>query len=275
MAAIEMIDIGSGIELAASRSGHGTTPIVFIHGYSLSLDTWERALPYFPEESFTRIAYDLRGFGASSKPATGHTMHQHAIDLKALLDVLGIDKAVLIGHSLGGAISQYFATLFPDRLLAYVSCDAFAQFNVLPGMDATKQARADSFGTPEQNRAVLEGAVSRYFDPRNSNPETLALFIEIALRASSVALRDQLIDAYTAPSIPVDKYRALTIPVLAVTGATDIVAPVQQAIDLSNEVPGSEIALIARSGHTPMWETPCEWARPIVDFLKRRVLSAA
>ena len=275
MAAIEMVDIGDGIELAASRSGYGKTPVVFIHGYSLSLDTWDRALPHFPEESFARIAYDLRGFGASSKPATGYTMHQHAIDLKALLDALGIGKAVLIGHSLGGAISQYFATLFPDRLLAYVSCDAFAQFNALPGMDATKQARADSFGTPEQNRAVLEGAVSRYFDPRNSDPETLALFIEIALRASSVALRDQLIDAYTAPSIPVDMYRELTIPVLAVTGATDIVVPVQQAIDLSNEVPGSEIALIARSGHTPMWETPYEWARPIVDFLKRRVLSAA
>ena len=270
---IEMVDIGGGVELAVRRSGHGGIPVVFIHGYSLSADTWARVLPNFPEETYTRIAYDMRGFGDSSKPEGGHTMYQHALDLHALLDRLGIGKAVLVGHSLGGAVSQYFATLHPERLLAIVSCDAFAQFNPLPGMDEAKQKRVDSFGTKEQNRAVQEGAVERYFDPRNLEADSVPLFAEIALKSSTQALRDQLIDCYVAPPLDAARFEALTMPLLALTGATDIVAPVQQAIDLSDRVPGSELAVMARCGHTPMWEMPDEWSRLVLDFLSRRVLS--
>jgi pimeloyl-ACP methyl ester carboxylesterase len=270
----QMISVGSGVDLAVRNSGRGRIPVVFLHGYSLSAETWDRVLPFFSEGTFTRISYDLRGFGDSSKPENGYTMHQHALDLHALLDRLGLEKAVLIGHSLGGAIIQRLATLHPERVLAFVSCDAFAQFNTLPGMDEAKRRRADSFGTREQNRAVLESAVARYFDPRNAERESIELFVGIALKASSAALRDQLMDAYCAPSVDVTKYEALRMPVMALSGATDVVAPVQQAIDLSDRVPESELAVIPRTGHTPMWEAPEAWARLVLDFLHRRVATA-
>lgn len=269
----EAIDIGDDVALSTLRVGEGATTVVFIHGYSMSKDCWARVLPYFPAQTYSCVAYDLRGFGDSAKPETGYTMHQHALDLAARLDALKVEKAILIGHSLGGAISQYFATMFPERTVAVVSCSAFAQFNELPGIDDARLQRANSFGTIEQNRQILERAIERYFDPRNVEPDTFARFTEIALKSSTTALRDQFIDAYAAPSIAKEKFEALAIPLLALTGANDVAVPAQHAIDLADVVPDSELAVMPRCGHTPMWERPSEWARIVLEFLDRRVLA--
>lgn len=271
---MERIDIGRGIELATVRGGEGPVRLVFIHGYSMSHESWERVLPHFPTDRYSTIAYDLRGFGWSSKPSTGHSMHQHALDLRMLLDRLEIERAVLIGHSLGGAIAQEFATLHPARLAGFVSCSALARFRPLPGLDEAKRRRAEGFGTEQENREILELAVERYFDPRNADRETLDRFVRIALQASSAALREQLIDAYTAPPLDRHAFETMRLPTLAMCGATDHVAPVENAIALCDVVPDSELVVLPRVGHTPMWEAPAAWAAAVRAFLDRRVTTA-
>ncbi|MFE3837202.1 alpha/beta fold hydrolase [Pseudogemmobacter sonorensis] len=266
-----MIPVVDGVELALWQQGHGPVPLVLLHGYSLGAGTWDRVLPLLPADRFTIYRYEQRGFGHSSKPDSGHSMTIHAHDLKALLDRLDIDRAVLAGHSLGGAISQEFATLWPGRLRAVVSCNALARHRELPGMDAAKRARIAAYGTTEQNRRVFEASVPNYFDPRNRDPETLAFFVEMALRASTAALREQLHDAYAASPLEAARFAALDLPVLALTGATDPVASPEQSIALAEAVPGSEIAIIPRAGHTPMWERPEEWTRIVLEFLARRL----
>ncbi len=273
-AALQKIAIGDGVELAVRKSGSGPVPVFFLHGYSLSMDTWDKVIEHFPANRYTRYAYDLRGFGDSSKPDQGHTMQQHAKDLAALMDRLRVPRAVLIGHSLGGAISQEFAINNPGRTLAVVTSDAFARHLPLPGANDAIRKRADSFGTVEQNREILKGAVPRYFDPRNSNPADIERFLGIALKSSSTALRDQLIDAYAAPTLDADRYRQLRVPVLAISGAVDNVVPVAQAIAVSDIVPDAEIVLVPKAGHTPMWERPDAWLRPVLDFLSRRVATS-
>lgn len=267
--------VADGVELAVRSAGAGPVPVIFLHGYSLSMDTWDKVVGKFPAARYRTVAYDLRGFGDSSKPADGHSMHQHARDLAALMDGLQIPRAVLVGHSLGGAIGQEFATLYPERVLALVSSDAFARHQPLPGASDAVRQRAQSFGTSEQNRALLQGAVPRYFDARNAQPADVERFLAIALKSSTAALRDQLLDAYAAPALDAAKYRALAVPVLAVSGATDTVVPVANAIALSDVVPGAEIALVPRAGHSPMWEQPDAWLRPVLDFLDRRVAPPA
>lgn len=270
-AELRKVAIGDGVELAVKVEGRGPVPVFFLHGYSLSMDTWDKVIGRFPAQRYTTYAYDLRGFGDSSKPATGHSMAQHARDLAALMDRLQVPRAVLVGHSLGGAISQEFATLYPQRVLALVSSDAFARHLPLPGANDAIRKRAESFGTPEQNREILKSAVPRYFDPRNANPADIEKFIGIAAKSSAAALREQLIDAYAAPTLDVARYRALRMPVLAISGAMDTVVPVAQAIALSDVVPDAELVLVPRTGHTPMWERPEAWVQPVLDFLQRRV----
>lgn len=268
---LRKVAIGGDVELAVRATEGGPVPVIFLHGYSLSMDTWEKVLPMFPTSRYTTIAYDLRGFGDSSKPPAGYTMTQHVKDLAALMDRMKIQRAVLIGHSLGGAIGQEFATTYPERTLALVTSDAFARFTVAPPVNEAIRKRADSFGTIEQNRELLKGAVPRYFDPRNQNPADIERFIAITLKASTPALRDQLIDAYAFPQIDIAKYRSLPMPVLAASGAMDNVVPANNAILISDVVPDSEILLVPRAGHSPMWERPQAWATPVLDFLSRRV----
>lgn len=268
---LRQVDIGNGVELAVRTQGQGPVPVILLHGYSLSMDTWIKVLGKFPADRYTVVRYDLRGFGDSSKPATGNNMNQHAKDLGALMDKLKLPRAVLVGHSLGGAISQEFATMHPERVLALVSSDAFARHQPLPGASEAIRKRADGFGTVDQNRELLKGSVPRYFDPRNSTPADIERFLAVTLKASTPALRDQLIDAYAAPTLDANLYRAWRMPVLAVSGAVDYVVPVAQAVALSDVVPDAEIALVPRAGHTPMWERPDAWAQPVLEFLQRRV----
>jgi alpha-methylacyl-CoA racemase len=270
----QAVALGNGATLAVDTAGDGPIPLVFIHGYSLSLKTWDRVVGRFPASRYTTIRYDLRGFGTSSKPEAGYTMAQHVADLRLLLDRLEIAKAVLIGHSLGGAITQEFALEHPNRLLGYVSSNAYARFNPLPGLSPAAQQRADSFGTPEQNRPLLEGSVVRYLDPRNATPADLAALFAMTQNASSKALRDGLIDVYTGPTLDAAKYAALAIPVLSITGTTDAVVPIAQAVALSELIPDSELALIPRAGHSPMWERSEAWTGAVLDFLSRRVTEA-
>lgn len=270
-AELRRVRVADGVDLAIKVDGRGPVPVIFLHGYSLSMETWDKVIGKFPAERYTTYAYDLRGFGDSSKPASGHTMTQHAKDLAVLMDRLNVQRAVLVGHSLGGAISQEFAAMYPDRVLAVVSSDAFARHLPLPGANDAIRKRAESFGAPEQNREILKSAVPRYFDPRNRTPEDVEKFIGIAVKGSPAALGEQLIDAYAAATLDVAKYNAFRFPVLAVSGAMDNVVPVAQAIALSDVVPDSEIVLIARAGHSPMWEQPDAWARQVLEFLARRV----
>ena len=101
-----MVKIDGGIELAVQENGHGPIPVVLVHGYSMSLATWDRVVPLFPTDKYTTYAYDLRGFGDSSKSASGFNYRQHAEDLHELLKALKIDRAVIIGHSIGGQIGR-------------------------------------------------------------------------------------------------------------------------------------------------------------------------
>src|SRR5205823_2588229 len=92
------------------------------------------------------FAYDLRGRGDSDKPEQGYSVPLHAADLAALIDVLGLDRPVLIGHSLGALIALYFAAHFPDKLSKLVLVDAGAP---LP------------WQTPEEQPAWLTASISR------------------------------------------------------------------------------------------------------------------
>ena len=262
--------IGGDTALAVGTAGHGPLPILMLHGYSLSQEGWDRVVPLFPADQLTLYAYDLRGFGASSGAQGPYRQAQHAQDVIALMDRLELEKACLVGHSLGGAISQEVTVTWPDRVFALVSCNAFARFNALPGLDEEKSNRARRVSDPTVNREVVSVSATRYLEPRNTTPADIETLTRIALSASTDALHDQLIDAYTAPALPRAAYEALRVPTLSLTGATDTVVPLAQTIDLAEAVPEAELSVMPRNGHTPMWEDPVNFARIVTEFLLRR-----
>ena len=90
--------LSSGAVLAYKTSGTGSVPMVLLHGYSLSLDAWDRVAERFP--SCTVVRYDLRGFGRSSHPGD-YGYASHVRDLSEVLDLLGLQRPVLVGPFVG------------------------------------------------------------------------------------------------------------------------------------------------------------------------------
>ena len=113
------VDVGGGLRLAWREWGEGPIPVLFIHGNLASKDWIELAARWFPED-LRVIGVDWRGCGDSDKPAAepgyaNYTMAQHAADMRAALDGLGIERCHLATHSTGGMIAAHMQLADPDR----------------------------------------------------------------------------------------------------------------------------------------------------------------
>ncbi|MGH7618694.1 MAG: alpha/beta fold hydrolase, partial [Gemmatimonadaceae bacterium] len=116
-----MIELSTQIRVRVAECGPSTgLPLVLLHGWGASLYTFRHAFERMPLRGFRVIAADLRGFGLSDKPARGgaYSFDAYAADLEALLGALGLERAVLGGHSMGGGLALHFTLTHPERVSA-------------------------------------------------------------------------------------------------------------------------------------------------------------
>jgi pimeloyl-ACP methyl ester carboxylesterase len=115
---------GPAGDINVDDGGSGGLPVLFIHGFSGNLSHWAAQLDHL-RPARRAIAMDLRGHGRSTPPATGdYAVDAQAADIRAVLDGLDLDRAVLVGHSLGGAIAISFAGSDPDRVAGLLLASA-------------------------------------------------------------------------------------------------------------------------------------------------------
>ncbi len=127
----------NSIRLHYQRTGGNKPQLVLAHGITDSGLCWGR-LAHALEDEYDCVLVDARGHGLSDKPASGYTPEDHAADLAGLIDILGLDRPVVIGHSMGGNTATALAALYPDAIRGAVLED--------PGWRAT-------MGTPEERAA--------------------------------------------------------------------------------------------------------------------------
>jgi pimeloyl-ACP methyl ester carboxylesterase len=137
--------IANDLTLHYVKWGERGTPIVAIHGLTANASCFQAFADKLSDDH-QLYAYDLRGRGDSDKPAKGYSVPIHAADLADLIDALGLERPVLIGHSLGALIALYFSTHYPDKLSKLVLVDAGAP---LP------------WSTPEEQPAWLTASINR------------------------------------------------------------------------------------------------------------------
>lgn len=104
----------NGITQHYELTGDGQQAVVWIHGIGSRLETWATTTPQFP--GFRHLTYDVRGMGESGHEDGPVSLATWARDLDALMEALGIPRAVVVGHSMGGAIAQRFTIDFPHRV---------------------------------------------------------------------------------------------------------------------------------------------------------------
>jgi non-heme chloroperoxidase len=141
-------------------------PVIFSHGWPLSADAWEDQMLFLAERGFRCIAHDRRGHGRSSQPWDGNEMNTYADDLAALVETLGLQSAIHVGHSTGGGeVARYIGR----------------------------------HGTKRVSKAVLIGAVPPLMLKTPANPGGLPMEAFDQIRAAVLADRSQFFKDLTVP----------------------------------------------------------------------------
>lgn len=266
------------VELAEARlhvrdDGPRDAPVVLmLHGFGASLHTWEpwaQAL----RDGWRVIRIDLPGHGLSGPDPTGDytDARAHAL-LLALLDRLGVERASLVGSSIGGRIAWSFAARHPERVdaLVLIAPDGFAS----PGRgygDAPKVPWAMQLARWTLPRPLLRwGLAPAYADPAVLTPALFERYYELVLAPGVRAAMVQRL-AQTVLEDPVPRLRQIGAPTLLLWGDADALIPVANADDYLAALPDARKVVLPGIGHLPHEEAPARALEPVRAFLEEHV----
>ena len=169
------------VELAICRAGEGPDPIICLHGITAQHRAFNAAARYL-EPSRGLVGVDLRGRGDSDKPESGYSLQAHAADVVRVLDHLGLESAVLAGHSMGGFVALKTALMFPDRVRALVLLDGGWPRAESPPEEMTKEGR--------QEAAALEEGLARAFKRLDMTFESPEAYLDFWFPDQNLTMED-------------------------------------------------------------------------------------
>jgi pimeloyl-ACP methyl ester carboxylesterase len=252
--------------------GETMADIVLIHGAGDSAAIWDRQV-----EALGRAhrlhALDLPGHGAR-QAESAHAEHSaNAAEVSAALERAGIERAVVVGHSMGGAVALAYALRGgpadggpPPRLRALVLVGTGARLRMHPSFleAARRRAEGAAAAPPEQAESEPIVPLERCLGPAAS-ADTLAWLRAHAGQASAQALYADFCanDAFDV----MGQLGAVAVPTLVVGGVADSMTPPKYLQYLAEAIPGARLALIDGAGHYPMVEEPDAFNRHLSAFL--------
>jgi pimeloyl-ACP methyl ester carboxylesterase len=260
---------------AEPAAGHPV--LLFVHGMAGSSETWREVLPALARD-YTVVAPDLFGHGASDKPRQDYSLGAHANVLRDLMIALRIDRATVVGQSLGGGIAMQLAYQHPqrcERLVLVASGGLGSEVSwilralTLPGAEYLMPVLFPSFVRDAGNalgrslrrlglRAPhLEEEWRSYValtEPGNRHAFVRTLHSVVDPSGQSVSAHDRL-------------YLSSSLPTLIVWGRRDRFIPVEHATAAHDAIPGSRLVIFEESGHFPHTEEPEHFVEVVAEFV--------
>src|SRR4051794_26829835 len=266
-----------GQRVTFTRAGDGPA-LLLIHGITSSSRTWRRVIAPLAERH-TVIAPDLLGHGRSGKPRGDYSLGAYASGVRDLLGVLGLPKATVVGHSLGGGIAMQFAYQFPERLDRLVLVDSgglgsevslVLRAATLPGAELVLPMLFSPL-TRGAGRLVGRG-LGRIGVKANANVAGLAEGLDSlgdadARRAfvhtarSVIDPRGQRVDARDR------LYLSRDVPTMLIWGEKDPIIPLEHGRRAHELMPHSRLEVFPRAGHFPFNDDPRRFADVLGDFI--------
>ena len=241
--------------------------MVFANSLGTDLRVWDALLPHFAGR-FRLVRYDKRGHGLSDLGGDPFSIALLADDLAALLDGLGVERAVVVGLSIGGLIAQRLAATRPDLVRALVLMDTAHKV----GTAEMWQARIDAVeagGIASIADAILERWFAAGF--RRRRADELAGWRNMLVRTPKegyvgccAAIRDADLTAST---------RALRVPTLCLVGEEDGATPPALVRELAGLIEGAGFVTVPEAGHLPCVERPAPVAAAMDDFIRERAVA--
>ncbi|MFJ3307068.1 alpha/beta fold hydrolase [Streptomyces sp. NPDC086549] len=240
------------------RDGDGV-PLVFVHGWTANRHRWDHQVAHFAEKRRV-IRLDLRGHGESSGAGV-RTIEELAKDVLALLDHLKVERFVLIGHSMGGMISQTIALSHPERVERMVLVNSISRMTYSRGRGLLMGA-----STLVPFKLFVAANIQRAFAPGYPREE-----IREYIRASADTPREVVMTLYGAMRAfdVLDRVGEIHTPTLVIHGYHDIQLPLQQMLRMAKAYPDAEVRIID-AGHELPVEKPAELTSTLDRFLTAR-----
>lgn len=249
--------------------------IVFIHGFGGSTFSWRHNVPFFASQGYRVVSLDMKGFGLSYKDFASDYSHPMQAELLAeVLDTLGVDKAHLVGHSMGTSVMLHFAHSYPEKVLAMISVDGavnldsrlvrvsallgFPPFRRIAEVFLTRYVTKDRVGrilksAYYQQDVVTTEVVDRYYN-RLVNGQwaqsLLAMTRDMSENSVTFALED------------------LQLPALILWGQNDTWVKRTDIDPWRVEIPSAEFQAIPEAGHMMMEEDPELFNNMVLSFFR-------
>jgi len=240
------------VKLRFVEAGRGT-PVVLLHGFPLSGAIWRAQLASLSTE-YRVIVPDLRGHGGSPVPAGAYTMDLLAGDVLALLDALGIDKAAILGHSMGGYAVLAAHRLAPQRFLALGMVASQAGADTDEGRQGRLKLAEKVLA--EGSQAAADAMMPKVFaEPVPADASLAATVRGLMLATTPASIASSLHGLAQRPdSFP--SLGAVRVPALVIAGAADRIIPLAKAEAMAAGIAGAQLVKIEGAGHMPMLEQP-------------------
>ena len=264
------LELPDGVPLHYEDTGSGPA-VVLLHGWTMNSTFWQANTGPLAQDNRV-VTVDFRGHGNSGKTEHGHSLHQYAHDVRALIDHLGLDDVCLVGWSMGTAvILSYVREYGTEKLRSVCFVDQSPRF-----LDAAEWDFPLQGGYSITDLAVFTQSV-RHARPSVIKPFIAACFAAEPDQATIDAIYAETTKTHTRSALDVwfdmayADLRAMlckvTVPALLVYGEQSKIFPGDLAGWLADQLPNAEVARFADSGHAPFAEEPERFNTVLGGFL--------
>jgi 3-oxoadipate enol-lactonase len=268
-----------GRRIGYDDSGGAGVPVVLLHGFPLDRTVWDEQLDALTAAGARVIRVDLRGCGESEASDGPALMEALAGDVAGVLDALHIERAVLVGHSIGGYVALAFFRMYEERVAglalvaSHVAEDAARNADADPVQRELAAGRDDLAARLERD-GTMDAAVESYL-PRYFAPSAYRERAEFVERVSEIMRRQnargcaQLVRGMRERLDSHDLLEDVRVPALVIAGAQDAYLKPQTLRETAAAISGAVFVELDNVGHLPMLEAPEATANALATFAQR------
>lgn len=256
--------LDSGLNLQYTEQGDPNGPaIVCLHGYSDSLHSYDRMLPFFSPANRV-LAYSQRGHGDSDKPECCYKVDDFVDDLIGFMDSVGVREGTLVGHSGGTLIAARAALRHRRRVTRLVLIGSAI-------MGSRGQAVVEMCEAVHTLTDPVPAEFAREFQQSTIHEPIPAEFLELVV-SESLKLPARVWQAYVDGVVlgpnHTSRLNALDVPTLILWGDRDAFFPRDEQERLARAIPGARLEVYPETGHALHWERPEETVRDVEAFMR-------
>lgn len=253
-----MIDV-NGASLHVEQQGAGAPAFVFLHYWGGSSRTWKHVIDAVAP-SFRTVAIDQRGWGRSDAPASGYGLAELADDALAVIETLDLERYVLVGHSMGGKVSQLIASRRPRGLAGVV---LVAPAPPTP-LGLPLEARLGMVRAYDSRQSVI-ATVEQVLAPGGLSQEDLEAVIGDSLAGAAQARAAWPLS--TSQEDITEEVGLIDVPVVVISGEDDRVDPPETLKrELLSRLPQVQLRVLPKAGHLLPYEAPGDIAQILTRF---------